>query len=588
MNKRFLMMTLLLALGIRVAGAQEQCLNDRNQKTGGGTNDHWELWNPVNDADNCITLGAGATFSGRWDNAQDYLARRGVFYGSGTNQNWKQRGGLQFKYTANWQPQFVSGGNSSIGVYGWVHQYGSTGATAEFYIIENWYQWNHAQDTTAQSMGVIAVNGVVYEVIKTTRTNQPTPWGNQNFSQYVSVRKDRGTPNQTPSPAGTISGTINIGQHFAAWEKLGLNMSGELYEVAFLAEGYRSTGTVSVSQLDISTLTAPTSVAVDFSSYSFSVSDEYTNIVGWTCAPDTYNCSDVSVVLTNGTSGTSFCRNATVSVTPYHARWLVGGLNPGTCTFSLISPDGTKSATATLNVSAGTAMSRAVEYRAMGNKGGEQLFVRRGGNRILSRTLTTSFQTFNDTVYGDGEISLEFANDDAVANGKAVRVDYLSVNGIRRETEAQAVNTGSFANGRCGGGSFTEWLYCAGAVSYGPLKQEHTVVVRARGNAGGEHIQLLINGVSTGPGWTLGTSFQEFTANVVGDGDINVRYDNDGGSRDAVVDWVKVDDQNPRQAENMQYNTGVFANGRCGGGSYSEWLHCNGVIGFGKLSDNFN
>jgi hypothetical protein len=32
----------------------------------------------------------------------------------------------------------------------------------------------------------------------------------------------------------------------------------------------------------------------------------------------------------------------------------------------------------------------------------------------------------------------------------------------------------------------------------------------------------------------------------------------------------------------------VFANGRCGGGSRSEWLHCNGVIGFGKISDNFN
>ena len=67
-----------------------------------------------------------------------------------------------------------------------------------------------------------------------------------------------------------------------------------------------------------------------------------------------------------------------------------------------------------------------------------------------------------------------------------------------------------------------------------------------------------------------------------------MKYDNDGGSKDVVVDWVKVDNQVPRQAENMQYNTAFFANGRCGGGSYSEWMNCNGVVGFGKISDNFN
>jgi hypothetical protein len=294
------------------------------------------------------------------------------------------------------------------------------------------------------------------------------------------------------------------------------------------------------------------------------------------------------VVLTNGTSGTSFCQNATVAVSPYHGRWFVGGLASGSCTLHMVSPDGTKSGTATLNSTGLPAMEKRVEYRAMGNKGGEQIFLLRDGARVRSRTLTTSFQTFTDTVYGDGEISVEFANDDAVSNGKAARVDYLSVNGVKRETEAQPVNTGSYANGKCGGGSNSEWLYCNGAVNYGPLKQDHTIRIRARGAAGGEHIHLLINGQSVNTGWWLTTAFQEFSVNVIGDGDINVKYDNDGGSKDVIVDWVKVDAQNPRQAENMQYNTGAFANGRCGGGSFSEWMHCNGVIGFGKISDNFD
>ena len=69
-----------------------------------------------------MTVNSGATFSGRWTNADDYLARRGVYYGSNTGQSWKQRGGMQIYYVANWQPQFVSGGNSSLGVYGWVHR----------------------------------------------------------------------------------------------------------------------------------------------------------------------------------------------------------------------------------------------------------------------------------------------------------------------------------------------------------------------------------------------------------------------------------------------------------------------------------
>lgn len=577
----------LLLLGMQTAYAEE-CLGSTNRITGGGTNDHWELWNPVNDADACMTPGTGAKFSGRWDNADDYLARRGVYYGS-SGQNWRQRGGLKFAYTVDWRPQFVTGGNSSVGLYGWVRRANNTGSTAEFYIIENWYQWNHAQDDTAQVMGTMSVNGVVYDVIKTTRTNQPTPWGNQTFSQYVSVRKDRGTNNQTPSPAGVISGTINVGQHFAAWEKFGLDMTGELYEVAFLAEGYKSTGTVDVTQLDISTVAAPTSVATDLATYTLTSSGtEWGSLVAWSCQPTTYDCRDVSVVLTNGTSGTSFCQNATVAVSPYRGRWFISGLANGSCRLHMISPDGTKSGIATLNSTSGALPFRVVEYRAAGNKGGEQIFLVRDGARLKSRTLTTSFQTFTDTVYGDGEISVEFANDNAVSNGKAARVDYLSVDGVKRETEAQAVNTGSFANGNCGGGSYSEWLYCNGAVNYGPLKQEHTIRIRARGNAGGEHIHLLINGASVNTGWWLTTAFQEFSVNVIGDGDINVKYDNDGGSKDVVVDWVKVDDQAPRQAENMQYNTGAFANGRCGGGSFSEWMHCNGVIGFGKISDNFN
>ncbi len=112
------------------------------------------------------------------------------------------------------------------------------------------------------------------------------------------------------------------------------------------------------------------------------------------------------------------------------------------------------------------------------------------------------------------------------------------------------------------------------------------VVVRARGVAGGEHINLRIGG-NTVASWNLTTSFQNLSYTGTASGDIQVQYDNDGGSRDVVVDYLQVNGET-RQAEDMDYNTGLYANGSCGGGGNSELMHCNGVIGFGYTYDCFS
>ncbi len=104
--------------------------------------------------------------------------------------------------------------------------------------------------------------------------------------------------------------------------------------------------------------------------------------------------------------------------------------------------------------------------------------------------------------------------------------------------------------------------------------------VRARGTAGGESIQLRVNNqtVST---WTLTTGMQNYTASTSLSGGITVAFTNDGGSRDVQVDYIIVNGQT-RQSEAQSYNTGLYANGSCGGGSNSEWMHCNGAIGYGN------
>lgn len=66
-----------------------------------------------------------------------------------------------------------------------------------------------------------------------------------------------------------------------------------------------------------------------------------------------------------------------------------------------------------------------------------------------------------------GGTTVEYAND---ATGRDVQVDYISVNGSVRQSEAQTYNTGVYQNGACGGGNgMSEWLHCNGAIGYGNL-----------------------------------------------------------------------------------------------------------------------
>nr|AQQ74669.1 GH11 Xylanase [uncultured bacterium]AWD75437.1 xylanase [uncultured bacterium] len=104
--------------------------------------------------------------------------------------------------------------------------------------------------------------------------------------------------------------------------------------------------------------------------------------------------------------------------------------------------------------------------------------------------------------------------------------------------------------------------------------------VRARGTVGGESITLRVNNQDVQT-WTLGTSMQNYTASTSLSGGITVAYTNDSGNRDVQVDYIIVNGQT-RQSEAQTYNTGLYANGRCGGGSNSEWMHCNGAIGYGN------
>ncbi len=224
--------------------------------------------------------------------------------------------------------------------------------------------------------------------------------------------------------------------------------------------------------------------------------------------------------------------------------------------------------------------SNTIVVRARGTTGSESITLRVDNSNVATWTLSTSYQTFSATTNLNGTAAVAFTNDNG---SRDVQVDYIIVNGQTRQSEAQSINTGLYANGSCGGGGNSEWMHCNGLINYGPVSNSaNSIAVRARGTSGSESISLRLDNTSVAT-WTLTTSFQTYSVSTNLNGAITVAFTNDATGRDVQVDYIVVNGAT-RQAEAQTVNTGVWANGSCGGGSLSEWLHCNGFIGFGNVS----
>ena len=105
------------------------------------------------------------------------------------------------------------------------------------------------------------------------------------------------------------------------------------------------------------------------------------------------------------------------------------------------------------------------------------------------------------------------------------------------------------------------------------------ITVRARGIQGGESIDLRVNG-NTVATWTLTSSYTDYRAS--GSGTVEIHYTNDNGSRNVQIDYVIIEG-NTYQSEDQETNTGVWQN-TCGG-SFSEWLNCNGFIRYATVGN---
>ncbi|KAF5341009.1 hypothetical protein D9611_006135 [Ephemerocybe angulata] len=182
-----------------------------------GTHDgFFYSWWTDNGAQATYTNGPKGQYSIQWGNGGNLVGGKGWNPGNANRV---------ISYTGTYS--YV--GNSYLAVYGWTRS-----PLIEYYIVENFGTYNPSSGAT--NKGSVTVDGAVYDILVSTRTNQPSIDGTQTFQQFWSVRREKRT-----------GGTVDVGAHFRAWANAGLQLGTSHYYQIVACEGYFSTGSCSIT-----------------------------------------------------------------------------------------------------------------------------------------------------------------------------------------------------------------------------------------------------------------------------------------------------------------------------------------------------
>ena len=209
--------------------------NDNNHKEG-ITDDGFSYdvmldyqYKPSRDTNGSMTINDDGTLNIEWD-AIDTSLWFEADYGRKYPPQTKvmEQDYISIDYVADYSAS--STGNSRFGVHGWL-----TDPIVEYYIIDDWTGWRPSD----REMETVVIDGAEYDVFKLDHiTADIISTDVKRVQHYFSVRKNPRT-----------SGTINVSEHFKAWESLGWDM-GNLLNVNFNVGGWESSGKFDVKKLD--------------------------------------------------------------------------------------------------------------------------------------------------------------------------------------------------------------------------------------------------------------------------------------------------------------------------------------------------
>ncbi|PPR03687.1 hypothetical protein CVT24_007408 [Panaeolus cyanescens] len=186
----------------------------------GTSNGYYYSWWTDGAAQATYTNGAGGQYTLEWSGNNGNLVG---------GKGWNPGSVRTISYSGTYTPN----GNSYLSVYGWTRN-----PLIEYYIVESYGSYNPS--SAAQNKGTVTCDGATYDILETTRVNQPSIDGTATFQQYWSVR------NPKRNPGGQISGSVDVGCHFNAWSNLGMNLGNHDYQIV-ATEGYQSSGSATIT-----------------------------------------------------------------------------------------------------------------------------------------------------------------------------------------------------------------------------------------------------------------------------------------------------------------------------------------------------